>query len=62
MTSGSNEDLQQELEYTLQNLIVTSGEFQKCYLSAFFLFYSVVSWDSKVHSSAGSHFSFFYYL
>ena len=29
---GLNEQLQQELEYTLQNLIVTAGEFQKCNL------------------------------
>ena len=28
--SRSNEQLQQQLEYTL--LIVTAGEFQKCYL------------------------------
>ena len=33
MISGSNEQLQQELEYTLQNLIVTTGEFQKCNLT-----------------------------
>ena len=32
MISGSNEQLQQQLEYTLLNLIVTAGEFQKCYL------------------------------
>ena len=30
MILGSNEQLQQELEYTLQ--IVTAGEFQKCNL------------------------------
>ena len=30
MISGSNEQLQQQLEYTL--LIVTAGEFQKCNL------------------------------
>ena len=33
MISGSNEHLQQELEYTLQILIVTVGEFQKCNLT-----------------------------
>ena len=27
MISGSNEQLQQQLEYTLLNLIVTAGEF-----------------------------------
>ena len=32
MISRSNEQLQQELEYTLLNLIVTAGEFQKCNL------------------------------
>ena len=32
MISRSNEQLQQELEYTLLNLIVTAGEFQKCSL------------------------------
>ena len=32
MISGSNEQLQQELEYTLQILIVTASEFQKCNL------------------------------
>ena len=32
MLSGSKEQLQQELEYTLLNLIVTAGEFQKCNL------------------------------
>ena len=31
MISGSNERLQQELEYSL--LIVTAGEFQKCNLT-----------------------------
>ena len=31
MISGSNEQLQQELEYTLQKP-VTAGEFQKCNL------------------------------
>ena len=30
MISGSNEQLQQQLEYTI--LIVTAGEFQKCNL------------------------------
>ena len=29
MISASNEQLQQQLEYTLKNLIVTAGEFQK---------------------------------
>ena len=29
MISGSNQQLQQKLEYTLLNLIVTAGEFQK---------------------------------
>ena len=33
MISASNEQLQQELEYTLLNLIVTAGEFQKCNLT-----------------------------
>ena len=32
MISGSNEQLQQQLEYTLQSLIVTDGDFQKCNL------------------------------
>ena len=32
MVSGSNEQLEQELEYTLLKLIVTAGEFQKCNL------------------------------
>ena len=32
MISGLNEQLQQQLEYTIQNLIVTAGEFQKCNL------------------------------
>ena len=32
MIPGSNEQLQQQLEYTLLNLIVTAGEFQKCNL------------------------------
>ena len=30
MISASNEQLQQQLEYTLQNLVVTAGEFKKC--------------------------------
>ena len=29
---GSNEQLQQQLEYTRLSLIVTAGEFQKCNL------------------------------
>ena len=33
MISGPNEQLQQQLEYTLQNLIVTASEFQKCNLT-----------------------------
>ena len=32
MISGSNQQLQQQLEYTLLNLIVTAGESQKYYL------------------------------
>ena len=32
MISGSNEQLLQEMEYTLKSLIVTAGEFQKCIL------------------------------
>ena len=32
MISGSKEQLQQQMEYTLQNLIVIAGEFQKCNL------------------------------
>ena len=32
MISQSNEQLQQELEYTLKTFIVTVGEFQKCNL------------------------------
>ena len=32
MISSSKEQLQQELEYTLQTLIVTADEFQKCNL------------------------------
>ena len=34
MISGLNEQLQQQLEYTLLNLILTAGEFQKCNLDA----------------------------
>ena len=29
MISGSNQQLQQQLEYTYKSLIVTAGEFQK---------------------------------
>ena len=32
MISGSNEQLQQELEYTLLKPDVTAGEFRKCNL------------------------------
>ena len=32
MISGSKEQLQQQLEYTLLNLIATASEFQKCNL------------------------------
>ena len=32
MISGSNEQLQQQLEYTLLKPILTAGEFQKCNL------------------------------
>ena len=32
MISGLNEQLHQELEYTLLSMIVTAGEFQKCNL------------------------------
>ena len=37
MISGSKENLQQKLEHTLQNLIVTAGEFQKCNLDVWTL-------------------------
>ena len=33
MISGSNQQLQQQLEYTLWSLTVTAGEFQKCNLT-----------------------------